>query len=177
MSAGWQPKNRVAGVLATMAQKADLDNEFQAEGAGNSGLPEPHDTAKEFKKRLKSQLTLRGMSKESVAQEGAAVSGKKTEDLLTYLTHLINTGASSPDKIRKPEEFAVICSVLGWDSPSMAWEAQPNGSPTQETKPHSDLRQTILFKLDDALCGPKASFLVDAVDFAYTAAITSKKNY
>lgn len=141
--------NRIRQYLDEMAAADDTIDETDLQEA------EPENT---FAKNLRELMTFKAISIKKLC-EATGISDRR---ILT----LRSAGIPSAAKARKPEELGAIAEVLGCTVRDLF-----SDTPTAAADPKAEEMLRV------ALSGPKRSFVLDALQMAYVAALTSKTSY
>lgn len=167
-----QPVNRIAGYFATMADNFTQERKRESAIDSDSGK-------NEYARELIKRMAEKGLS---IADLARLVTERGNVTLTERRVIVLRSdGVPSMEKARKAKELFEIAQVLGCEVIDMFPSEKPAQAATQkptEAQPdESDDIEEAFRMCRKGLQGPKAKFLLDAIEMAYTAALMSKRNY
>jgi transcriptional regulator with XRE-family HTH domain len=147
--------NRVRAILDAMTKNETVDDEVET-----TPEAEPKNV---FAKNLIDFMGFAGMRIKHLA-EATGIEPDR-------IRNLRSAGIPSIGKARKPDELKLIANALGVTVRQLFEERTPPETPPE--RPQGNIEEMV----SKGLSGPKKSFLMDAIEMAYIAALASKSNY
>jgi transcriptional regulator with XRE-family HTH domain len=143
--------NRVRAILDAMTKNETVDDEVET-----TPEAEPKNV---FAKNFARFMFLANKTAEQLAAE--------TQVDRRRIDNLKSAGLRSMENVKKPDDIHKLAAALNCSPEDLFRD--PNAPPAADPKAEEMLRV--------ALTGPKRSFVLDALQMAYVAALTSKSSY